>query len=103
MESFLEFLCHVVCDLTNAMERSVSDLRVRMLQVRDYDRNHSCNLAGLIDILANLGEGQDTCILVSPVGFVGDCVLNELPDKRQHKGVTNTRKQTVHTGLAELD
>jgi hypothetical protein len=58
MESFLEFLSHIVCHLSNAMQRGVSDFRVRMLKVLDNDWNHWSNLPDIIEVLSNLRESH---------------------------------------------
>jgi len=89
VEGLLKLLSHVVGDLADAVERSVPDFGVRVLEMGDDDRNHGSNLAGLVDVLTDLRESQDTGILVAPVRLISDRVLHELADQRQHKVVAN--------------
>ncbi len=42
------------------------------------DRDHWADLVNIVNVLANLGEGHDTSVLVPPVSFVSDGVLDEL-------------------------
>ena len=54
MEMLLKVSGHVISELADAVESSVSDLWVGVLNVLDYDWYHSLNLSNLIDILADL-------------------------------------------------
>ena len=54
IEMLLKVTGHIISELADAVESSVSDLWVGVLNVLDYDWYHSCNLSSLIDILANL-------------------------------------------------
>ena len=54
MEMLLKVSGHVISELADAVESSVSDLWVGVLNVLDYDWYHSLNLSNFIDILADL-------------------------------------------------
>lgn len=70
MEVILEFLSHIISNLTNAVKGSISDLWVRVSKVLDNDRNHWANLLDIINVLSDLGKSHESCILVSPVSSV---------------------------------
>lgn len=54
MERFLEFFSHIISDLADTMQRSVSNLGVGMLKMLDNNRDHCSNLARLIYIFTYL-------------------------------------------------
>lgn len=54
MEVILELFSHVISDLTNTVKSSISDLRVRMCQVLNYDWDHWCDLLNIIYVFTNL-------------------------------------------------
>jgi hypothetical protein len=102
-ELLLEVLRQVVSELTNAVEGSISDLGVRVLQVLDNDGHHLAEFIDLIDVLTNLGEGHDTGVFVSPVILVRDGVLDELSNEGEHHLLTNGGDESVDAGLTEGD
>mmetsp|Transcript_19732 Transcript_19732/g.24346 ORF Transcript_19732/g.24346 Transcript_19732/m.24346 type:complete len:472 (-) Transcript_19732:9-1424(-) len=103
MEVLLEVIGHVVGELANAVESSVSDLRVLVLQVLEDSGHHGSDLFDIVDVLTDLGESHDTSVLVAPVGVVGNGGLNELSDQGEHVGVTNASNKSVDGGLTEVD
>ena len=54
LEILLKVSGHVVRELTDAVERSVSDLWVGVLNVLDYDWYHGPNFIYLINVFADL-------------------------------------------------
>ena len=89
MESFLEFVRHVVSDLSNAVEGGISDLGVGVFQVLKKDRDHATNFGGIVNVLAHLGEGHDASMLITPVRIVCNGVRDQLSDEGEHNLVTN--------------
>ena len=75
VESFLEVARHIVSDLANAVQRSISDLGVGVLDVLQHNWDHRSNLLNVVDILTDLGECHDTSMLVSPVRVISHSVL----------------------------
>ena len=66
----LELLGHVIGDLANSVEGSVSNLGIRVLAVLSDHWDHHLDLLGLVDVLTNLGESHDAGVLVAPVTVV---------------------------------
>ena len=64
--SLLEVFSHVIADLTDAVEGSVSDSWIRVLQMLEHLWNHGANILDVINVLTNLREGHKGGILVSP-------------------------------------
>ena len=89
MESFLEFVRHVVSDLSNAVEGGISDLGVGVFQVLKKDRDHATNFGGIVNVLTHLGEGHDASMLITPVRIVCNGVRDQLSNEGQHNLVTN--------------
>ena len=85
------------------MKSSVSNLRVRVLNVLKNCGNHRSDLLDIINVLSYLGEGHDTSMLVSPVCVVGHGVLHKNSNQRQHHGLTNTSNESVNSLLSEAD
>ena len=57
MEMLLKVSGHVISELADAVESSVSDLWVGgclLMNVLDYDWYHSCNLSNFINVFADL-------------------------------------------------
>ena len=54
LEMLLKVSGHVVRELADAVESSVSDLWVEVLNVLDYDWYHSLNLSNFINVFADL-------------------------------------------------
>lgn len=63
----LELFGHVVCDLTDGVEGSVSNLGVGMGAVLNNYGNHNLDLFWVVNVLTNLTEGHDAGVLVPPV------------------------------------
>ncbi len=78
MEVVLEFLGHVVSNLADTMKSCISNLRIRMSKVLNYNWDHWSNLLNVIDVLSDLRESHDTCVFISPVLVISKCGLNEM-------------------------
>lgn len=76
VEGILKILRHVISHLPNAMKGSISDLRVWVLQVIYYSRDHWRDLLDIIQVLTNLRESHETGIFVAPVIVVSKGVLH---------------------------
>ena len=85
------------------MQRGVSNLGVRVLQVFDQHWNHRGDFRSIVNVFANLREGHDASVLVPPVHIVGDRVGHELTHKREHKLLAEAVNEPVDTILSELD
>jgi hypothetical protein len=89
-ELFLEFLGHIVTNLTNAVEGSKSDLGIWVLQVSEHDWDHSRNVLDIVDVFTNLGESHQSSILVSPIRFVVDRIVNNRTEEWKALLLTNS-------------
>ena len=85
----LEIFSHIVTDLTDAMEGSVSYLWVWMLQVLEHSWHHGSNVLDILDILSNLRESHQSSILVSPVALVGHHLLHEAAQEWKALGLAD--------------
>ena len=103
MEALLEVTWEIIRKLTDAVERGVSDLRIGVLQMVEHDGHHWLDLCDIIDVLSDLGEGHDASVLVTPVFFVSNGVLDKLSNQREHVLVAHTSDKTVDGGLSEVD
>ena len=54
----LELLGHIITDLTDAVESSVSNLGVGVLQVSQHDWDHSSDVLDIVNVLTNLRESH---------------------------------------------
>jgi len=66
------------------------------------DRDHDRNLLRVVNVLTDLAEGHNAGIFISPIRIVGNCVLDQLTDKRQHNFVTDTRHKAVNTAFTKV-
>lgn len=85
----LEFLRHVVSNLTDCVQRRISNFRVGMSAVLAQNWHHHSNFLGVVDVFTNLTESHDTSVLVSPVCVVLNCVKDESSNQRQHNFLAN--------------
>jgi len=85
------------------VETSVSNLWIWVVAVLYNYRDHDRNLLRVVNVLTDLAEGHNAGIFISPVRIVGNCVLDQLADKRQHNFVTDTRHKAVNTAFTEVD
>lgn len=95
MVGFLELLGHVISNLTDRMEASVSNFWVwifRMLNNGWHDRS---DLFRVIDILTNLTESHNTSVLVPPVTCIADHDHDELTNQGQHNLFSNRANQSI--------
>jgi hypothetical protein len=99
---FLEVVRHVIGKLSNSVSGGVPNLRVRVLEVLHKDRDHSGNLASLINVLSNLRESHNSSVFVSPVRIVGNSGLDKLSNKRKHDFISDAGNESVNTILSEL-
>jgi hypothetical protein len=100
---FLEIVRHVISELSDSVSGCVPNLRVRVLEVLHKDRDHSGNLASLINVLSNLGESHNSSVFVSPVRIVSDGGLDKLSNKGKHDFISNAGNESINTALSELD
>jgi hypothetical protein len=76
MEIFLEFFCHIIRNLSDAMNGSVSNLWNWVMEVLQNSGDHWGNFIYGIDVFTDLGQSHKTGILVSPVCLVSKSVCN---------------------------
>ena len=102
MVGLLELFGHVLSDLADAVERSVSDLWIGVFEMLNNNGDHHSYLGRLVNILTDLGEGHDTGVFVSPVGIIRNRFGNKLSNQREHDLFTNTRHESIHTSLSKV-
>ena len=76
MEVFLEFFCHIICDLSKSMQSSISYFADWVLEVLKYNWDHGSNLINLINVLSYLRKCHQSSILEPPIFIVLQCGLN---------------------------
>ena len=99
----LEFLGHVIRELADAVHRGVSNLGILVLQVLNHDTDHRCNSVYVLDVFANLTEGHQSRILVSPVGVVLKQLLHKYTEVREADLVANSSHYVVDARLAKVE
>jgi hypothetical protein len=75
-EAFLEFFRKIVGELAKAVETGVSNLWIWVVAVLHNHGDHDRQLLGVVNVLADLTEGHNACVFITPVGIVGDRVLD---------------------------
>ena len=103
MECFLEITWHVISKLSNAVKSCISDFRVLMLHMLEDSWHHGLDLIDLINILTDLRESHDSCMLIAPVCFVSNGSLHKLTDQRKHMSVTDSSHEPINCSLAKVD
>jgi hypothetical protein len=103
MESLLEIFSHVVCHLSNTVDSSIADLRVRVLEMLNNNRNHGSNLVNVIKILTNLRQSHKASILVSPIVIVSEGSLNESAEQWQHDLITDAGYESIDACLSKVN
>jgi hypothetical protein len=101
VEGLLEIVGHVISELADSVSRSVSDLRVGVLEVLDEHGDHTFDLGSLIKVFTNLGESHNSSVFVSPV-FVSHGVSDKLSNEGEHDLISDAGHKSVDTRLSEL-
>ena len=74
-----------------------------MLKVLSYNWDHDTDVLNIIDILTNLWEGHECCVLVSPVWVIVHCVVNNHTQDWKADGITNTWDNLINASLSKVN
>ena len=78
MEVFLKVSRHVIRHLSNTMQCSKPDPRIRVLQMLQHHWYHICYTCYVVHVLPHLRQRHESCIFVPPVLVIGKSVLHKL-------------------------
>jgi len=87
---FLEVLSHIITNLSEAVESCIPNFWVHVLQMLNDNWNHGSNILDIINILSDLGKSHESCIFVSPVLIIANCVVHDHTQKREANLISNS-------------
>jgi len=87
--AFLKFFGKVISELAEAVETSVSNFWIWVVAVLYNHGDHDRQLLRVVNVFADLTESHNAGVFIAPIGIVGNRVLDQLADKRQHNFVTD--------------